>query len=185
MLHAKKRVALGYCVMPNHWHLVVWPERDGDLSEIMRWLTLTHTQRWHAKHHTQGTGPLYQGRFKAFPVAKDEHCLCVLRYAERNPRRAGAKCASMALEQPGPSDAWIARPAVGDGPGREIRALARVAGSTGNRGRVDRIASERGPRHAVRRGVVAATDGQTSGPGVESAARGASVESRKNPAKTM
>jgi putative transposase len=49
---------LAYCVMPNHWHLVVWPERDGDLSEFMRWLTLTHTQRWHAKHHTQGTDPL-------------------------------------------------------------------------------------------------------------------------------
>jgi putative transposase len=64
------------------------PERDGDLSEFMRWLTLTHTQRWHAKHHTQGTGPLYQGRFKAFPVAKDEHCLRVLSYVERNPLRA-------------------------------------------------------------------------------------------------
>jgi hypothetical protein len=38
---------------------------------------------------TQGTGPLYQGRFKAFPVAKDEHCLRVLRYVERNPLRAG------------------------------------------------------------------------------------------------
>jgi putative transposase len=80
---------LGYCVMPNHWHLVVWPERDGDLSEFMRWLTVTHTQRWHAKHHTQGTGPLYQGRFKAFPVADDDHYLRVLRYVERNPLRAG------------------------------------------------------------------------------------------------
>jgi putative transposase len=80
---------LAYCVLPNHWHLVVWPERDGDLSEFMRWLTVTHTQRWHAKHHTQGTGPLYQGRFKSFPVAADEHCLRVLRYVERNPLRAG------------------------------------------------------------------------------------------------
>jgi putative transposase len=79
---------LAYCVIPNHWHLVVWPERDSDLSEFMRWLTLTHTQRWHAKHHSQGTGPLYQGRFKAFPVAEDEHCLRVLRYVERNPLRA-------------------------------------------------------------------------------------------------
>jgi putative transposase len=46
----------------DHWHLVVWPERDGDPSEFMRWLTLTHTQRWHAKHHTQGTSPLYNAR---------------------------------------------------------------------------------------------------------------------------
>jgi putative transposase len=49
---------LAYCVLPNHWHLVVWPERDGDLSEFMRWLSVTHTQRCHAKHHTQGTGRL-------------------------------------------------------------------------------------------------------------------------------
>jgi putative transposase len=80
---------LAYCVMPNHWHLVLWPKHDGDLSEFMRWLTVTHTQRWHAHYHTQGTGPLDQGRFKAFPIAEDEHLLTVLRYVERNPLRAG------------------------------------------------------------------------------------------------
>jgi|ERR1017187_8049423 putative transposase len=79
---------LSYCLMPNHWHLVLWPKKDGELSEFMRWLTVTHTQRWHAKFHTQGTGPLYQGRFKSFPIAEDEHFLTVLRYVERNPLRA-------------------------------------------------------------------------------------------------
>jgi len=59
---------LAYCLMPNHWHLVLWPKKDGDLSEYLRWLTVTHTQRWHAHHHTSGTGSLYQGRFKSFPV---------------------------------------------------------------------------------------------------------------------
>ncbi|MBI1375583.1 MAG: hypothetical protein GC159_22965, partial [Phycisphaera sp.] len=54
---------LGYCVMPNHWHLILWPRRDDDLSEFMRWLTVTHTQRWHAHRHSAGTGPVYQGRF--------------------------------------------------------------------------------------------------------------------------
>ena len=43
---------LAYCVMPNHWHLVVWPRQDGDLSRFTGWLTLTHTQRWHAHRHT-------------------------------------------------------------------------------------------------------------------------------------
>ncbi len=79
---------LGYCVMPNHWHLVVWPRGDGDLSEFMRWLTVTHTQRWHAHRHTAGTGPVYQGRFKSFPIKRDEHLVTVLRYVERNALRS-------------------------------------------------------------------------------------------------
>ncbi len=79
---------LAYCVMPNHWHLVLWPRRDGELSEYLRWLSVTHTQRWHAHHKTAGTGPLYQGRFKAFPIQQDEHFLTVCRYVERNALRA-------------------------------------------------------------------------------------------------
>ena len=88
---AKERVPvrlLAWCVLPNHWHLVLWPRGDGDLSEFMRWLTVTHTQRWHAAHGTAGTGPLYQGRFKSFPIEEDEHLWTVLRYVERNPLRA-------------------------------------------------------------------------------------------------
>ncbi len=79
---------LGYCVMPNHWHLVLRPERDGDLSAFMQWLTLTHVQRWRTSHDTVGYGPLYQGRFKAFAIQEDGHLLTVLRYVERNPVRA-------------------------------------------------------------------------------------------------
>ena len=77
-----------YCLMPNHWHLLLWPRRDGELSEVLRWITVTHTQRWHAHHHTAGTGPVYQGRFKSFPVQTDEHFLTVARYVERNALRA-------------------------------------------------------------------------------------------------
>lgn len=80
---------LDYTVMPNHWHLVVWPETDTDVSEFLRWLTVTHTMRWHAHYHTSGSGHLYQGRFKSFPVEDDAHLLTVLRYVERNPVRAG------------------------------------------------------------------------------------------------
>src|SRR5438309_2234837 len=80
---------LGYCLMPNHWHFVLWPERDGELTAFLRWLTHTHSMRWHAHYHTSGTGHLYQGRFKAFPVEEDEHLYTLLRYVERNPLRAG------------------------------------------------------------------------------------------------
>jgi putative transposase len=73
-----------YCLMPNHWHLLLWPRQDGELSEAMRWLTVTHTQRWHAHRQTAGTGPVYQGRFKSFPVQTDEHFLMVARYVEQN-----------------------------------------------------------------------------------------------------
>jgi putative transposase len=80
---------LCYCIMPNHWHLVLWPRADGELSEFMHWLTVTHTQRWHAHRHMAGTGPLYQGRFKSFPIQQDDHFLRVCRYVERNALRAG------------------------------------------------------------------------------------------------
>jgi len=80
---------LAYCAMPNHWHLVVWPRHEGDLSRFMNWLTLTHTQRWHQHRHTVGEGHVYQGRFKSFPVETSEDLLTVCRYVERNPVRAG------------------------------------------------------------------------------------------------
>ena len=79
---------LGWCVLSTHWHFVLWPRGDGELSEFMRWLTVTHTQRWHAAHRTAGTGPLYQGRFKSFPIQEDDHLGTVLRYVERNALRA-------------------------------------------------------------------------------------------------
>jgi len=80
---------LAYCVMPNHWHLVVWPRKDGELSRFVGWLTLTHTQRWHSHRGSIGSGHVYQGRFKSFPVETDEHYFTVARYVERNPLRAG------------------------------------------------------------------------------------------------
>jgi putative transposase len=79
---------LGYCLMPNHWHFVLWPKTDGELSKFMHWLTMTHTQRWRHARKLVGLGPLYQGRFKAFPIEKDDHLATVLRYVERNPLRA-------------------------------------------------------------------------------------------------
>ena len=79
---------LGYCLMPNHFHLVLWPRTDTELSAFMAWLTTTHSKRWHAWRETAGTGHVYQGRFKAFPVSTDTYFLRLCRYVERNAVRA-------------------------------------------------------------------------------------------------
>jgi putative transposase len=75
-------------VMPNHWHFVVRPQSDDQVSEFFRRLTVTHTLRWHAHDRTGGTGHLYQGRFKSFAIQDDGHWLSVIRYVERSPLRA-------------------------------------------------------------------------------------------------
>ena len=80
---------LGYLVMPNHWHLVLWPRNDGDLGRFMQRLTTTHVRRWHLYRGSVGFGHLYQGIYKSFPVQSDEHLPAVLRYVERNAARAG------------------------------------------------------------------------------------------------
>ena len=78
-----------YCWMPNHWHFVLWPRHDGDLSKFMQRMTNMHTQRWQRAKLRVGDGHLYQGRFKSFPLETDEHFYCVARYVERNALRAG------------------------------------------------------------------------------------------------
>ncbi|MFI4913325.1 MAG: transposase [Sedimentisphaeraceae bacterium JB056] len=88
---AQERIAMrifGYCIMSNHWHLLLRPYEDGDLSAFMQWLTVTHTMRHHYSHGTAGTGHLYQGRFKSFPVQADYHLIKVLKYIEANPLAA-------------------------------------------------------------------------------------------------
>jgi putative transposase len=76
----------GYCLMSHHFHLILWPHGDGDLSRWMQWLMTSHVRRDH--RHYKGSGHVWQGRFKAFPVESDQHYLTVLRYVERNPLRA-------------------------------------------------------------------------------------------------
>jgi len=170
---------LGYCVMPNHWHLVVWPKGDGQLSEFMRWLTVTHTQRWHAHHHTSGTGPVYQGRYRSFPIEQDEHLLAVLRYVERNALRCGLveraedwrwgslwrwvhrrKAATRGAEQPMLSDWPVARP----------RQWRRQVNTPMHRGELEAL------RHSVKRGSPFGSASWT-----KTTARRLAIESTLNP----
>jgi putative transposase len=77
-----------YCVMPNHWHMVLWPEHDGDLSAFVQHVTNIHVKRWKLVHDEIGYGHLYQGRFKSFPIQTETYFHSVVRYVERNPLRA-------------------------------------------------------------------------------------------------
>jgi putative transposase len=79
---------IAYCLMRNHWHLLLWPSTDGDLTRFMHRLTATHARRWVLAHNAVGRGAVYQSRFKSIPVQNDHHLLTVWRYIERNPLRA-------------------------------------------------------------------------------------------------
>ncbi len=78
-----------YCLMPNHWHFVLWPEHDGDLAAFMQQLTTKHVRRWQLHRRRVGYGHVYQSRYKSFPVEEEEYFYQVVRYVERNALRAG------------------------------------------------------------------------------------------------
>jgi len=73
-----------FCLMPNHFHMVVRPIEDGQLSEFMRLGTVTHSVRWHCQRKSLGTGSVYQGRFRAFPIQSNRYFINACRYVEAN-----------------------------------------------------------------------------------------------------
>jgi putative transposase len=102
---------LSFCLLSTHWHFVVWPRKDGELTAFFRRLTHIHAMRWRVAHHTVGYGHLYQGRFKSFVIQKDEHLRTVCRYVERNPLGAGLvkraedwRWSSMHVREHGPKE---------------------------------------------------------------------------------
>jgi putative transposase len=89
MEKAQRRIEvplIAFCLMPNHVHLVVRPNADGDIALWMQWLFTTHARHYHGKNRT--TGHVWQGRYKHFPVQGDRHLLALIRYVERNAMRA-------------------------------------------------------------------------------------------------
>jgi putative transposase len=90
LTEAKKRHRVkifGFCLMPNHFHFVLEPAHENALSPFMQWLLTSHVRRYH--QHYGGSGHIWQGRFKSFPIQRNEHLMTVLRYVLQNPVRAG------------------------------------------------------------------------------------------------
>ena len=79
---------LAFCLMPNHFHLVLWPECIEALSEYMGVLMNLHVHNYQHHYGTVGHGHIWQSRFKNFPIQEDVHLLRVLRYVEANAVRA-------------------------------------------------------------------------------------------------
>ncbi|MDR3634772.1 MAG: transposase [Isosphaeraceae bacterium] len=97
---------LAFCLMPDHFHLVVRPNDDGDLSRWMQWVLTAHVRRYHRRYQT--SGHVWQGRFKAFPIEPGEPLRTVLRYVERNPVRS--RLTKRAERWPWSSLKWWADP---------------------------------------------------------------------------
>lgn len=79
---------IGFCLMPNHWHLILWPPKDVSVSAYMHWLTSTHVRRYHLHYGLVGTGHLYQARFNNRVCPDERRLLSTIRYVEANPLRA-------------------------------------------------------------------------------------------------
>lgn len=79
---------LAFCVMPNHWHLVVWVDKGEALSAYIQRLATSHVHQHHHAYRTTGLGHVYQGRFRNFTVQEEGYLYQVLRYVEANPLSA-------------------------------------------------------------------------------------------------
>ena len=76
----------GYCLMSNHFHLLLKPAPGQSISRILQSLTVAHTWRHHRRQGT--SGHVWQGRFRSPVIQDGDHLLVVLRYIEANPVRA-------------------------------------------------------------------------------------------------
>jgi putative transposase len=90
LLYAKERYQVelfAFCLLPDHFHLLVRPVSGSNLSHCMQWLQTSYARRFNDYHGTEG--PLWQGRYKSFLVQENEHLLTVMSYIEGHPLRIG------------------------------------------------------------------------------------------------
>jgi REP-associated tyrosine transposase len=80
---------IAYQQMPTHFHFLLWPQSDEDISRFMKWLTGTHARRWNDRRHSRGCGAVYQSRYKAVLIESEQQYYNTWRYIERNALTAG------------------------------------------------------------------------------------------------
>jgi putative transposase len=73
---------IAYCLMPNHYHLLVYLQTD-DFSKLMQAFTLSYTKAINKRY--QRVGSLFQGRFQAIHVDQEDYLLHLTRYIHLNP----------------------------------------------------------------------------------------------------
>lgn len=84
----KEKIAIhAYCLLPNHFHLLLSPQHEGSLSRMMQWVMTSHVRYYHRKNKT--SGHVWQGRYKSFIIEKESYYISVMRYIEANALRAG------------------------------------------------------------------------------------------------
>lgn len=77
-------VAVGaYCLMPNHFHLLIKPQKEGGLSKFMNKLTTGYSMYFNKKY--ERTGSLFEGSFKAKHASTDEYLKYLFSYIHLNP----------------------------------------------------------------------------------------------------
>lgn len=80
---------VSFCLLPNHWHLVLWPWVGSEIPAYMQIAMNAHIRDLLRRHGTAGTGHFYQGRYKNSAILSAHHLLNVCRYVESNPVAAG------------------------------------------------------------------------------------------------
>ena len=77
---------LAYCLMPNHYHLVLFDE-NARYSTIIKRLSTSYVMHFNNKYSR--VGPLFQGRFCGKPIEDDIYLMTVIKYVHMNPQKAG------------------------------------------------------------------------------------------------
>ena len=80
-----------YCIMPNHWHLLIDGDDQISLSRCIQHFSSCHARNYRHRHGSTGKGAVYQNRFRAHPVQRNEAFARVAHYIEYNPVKAGLK----------------------------------------------------------------------------------------------